>query len=106
MASGTFHYNIHNRQFSKVCEAQLCHLKQPESTARNLRPVAPRQAYLAYSPSQVPITCSYNIALMLAHPFAQAVISVCAAVCAWQPLDAWILQQCHTESDTPCMGTT
>ena len=50
-------------------------------------------SYLPYSPSQVPITGSYNIALVLAHSFAEAVISICAAVRTWQSLYAWILQE-------------
>lgn len=53
---------------------------------------AASSSHLADAAAQVLITRCHDVALVLAHPLTQAVISICTLVCAGDALNPWILQ--------------
>lgn len=57
-------------------------------------------AHLADAAPEVLITGGYDVALVLAHPLTQAVISIRAAVCACDALNAGVLHSANIQADS------
>jgi hypothetical protein len=76
------------------------HLSKPYNTLDNRNAA---QAYLPDTPPQVLITCRHNVALVLPHALAQAVISICALVRAGDALNSRILQDDNSSSREPVL---
>lgn len=79
-----------------------CHagsgMSQPPDEQYN--PCSTAAAHLANAAPEVLITGGHNVALVLAHPLTQAVISIRAAVCACNALDTGVLHPANIQADS------